>query len=135
MEAIEFLNNDNSIHKTAEKLGVDRKTIKWWKEHKNDYNKITNPSIKKTLHKGKNIKILSLEEEENICLWIDEQNDSGIPINYSDVLNYVLSIENNSLKGRSYLTNIKLISRLLHRKGYTKRCLGHRGQEISNKRL
>ena len=121
MEAIEFLGDGNSIHKTAEKLGVIRKTIKWWKEHENDYNKITNPSIKKTLHKGKNNKILSLEEEENICRWIDEQNVSGIPINYSDVLNYVLSIENNSLKGRSYLTNIKLISRLLHRKGYKKR--------------
>ena len=50
-------------------------------DHENEYNKITNPSIKKTLHKGKNKNILSLEEEEKIYRWIDEQNDSGIPIN------------------------------------------------------
>ena len=50
LEEIELLNNGNSIHRTAEKLGVDPKTIKWWKEHENDYNKITNPSIKKKLY-------------------------------------------------------------------------------------
>lgn len=45
LEAIEFLENGNSIHKTVEKFGEDRKAIKWWKEYKNDYNIITNPSI------------------------------------------------------------------------------------------
>ena len=104
-------------------------------DHENEYNKITNPSIKKTLHKGKNKNILSLEEEEKIYRWIDEQNNSGIPINYFDVLNYVLSVEINFLEGRSYLINIKLIFRLLNRKGYKKRCVRHRGQEISDNTL
>ena len=40
------------------------------------------------------------------------------------MLNYALSLENNSLKGSKYLTNLKVISRLLKRKGYTKRCVG-----------
>ena len=62
-----------------------------------------------------------MEEEETICRWIDEQNDNGIPIYLTDVLNYILSLENNSLKRRSKLTNIKLISRFLKNRGYTKR--------------
>ena len=62
-------------------------------------------------------------------------NDIGVPINLTDVLNYILSLENNSLKGRSKLTNIKLISRLLKRRGYTKRTVGHREKEISLKIL
>ncbi len=44
-------------------------------------------------------------------------------------------MENNSLKGRSKLTNIKLISRLLKRRGFTKKTVGHRGQEISLKAM
>ena len=64
MEAIEFLGDGNSIHKTAEKLGVIRKTIKWWKEHENDYNKITNPSIKKLYIKEKIIKYYNLKKRK-----------------------------------------------------------------------
>ena len=56
LEAIEFLNNGNSIHKAAEKFGIGLKPIKWWKEHENDYNKITNPSIKKLYIKEKILK-------------------------------------------------------------------------------
>ena len=62
-----------------------------------------------------------MDEEENIYRWIEEQNDNGIPIYLTDVLNYILSLENNSLKRRSKLTIIKLISRFLKNRGYTKR--------------
>ena len=72
LEAIEYFKKGNSIHKTAEKYAVDRKTIKYWIAHEKEYLQITNPSNKKTLHKGRCEQILSKEEEENICLWVDE---------------------------------------------------------------
>ena len=40
-------------------------------------------------------------------------------------------MENNSLKKRKELTNIKLISRLLKGRVYSKRAVGHRGEDIS----
>lgn len=53
LEAINYLKKGNSIHNTAaEKYMVDRKTIKYWRDHENEFQKITNPSIKKTLHPG-----------------------------------------------------------------------------------
>ena len=131
LDAIEFFKKGNSIHKTTEKYTVDRKTIKYWIAHEKEYLQITNPSIKEILHPGRKPQLLTKEEEENICRWIDEQNDNGVPINLTDALNCILSLENNSLKGRSKLTNIKLISRFLKIRGYTKRTVGHRGQEIS----
>ena len=51
-------------------------------------------------------KILTAEEEENICRWIDDQNDSGIPLSLNDILDYSLSIEDSPLKERNKLANI-----------------------------
>ena len=41
LEAINYLKKGNSIHNTAEKYMVDRKTIKYWRDHENDFLKIT----------------------------------------------------------------------------------------------
>jgi hypothetical protein len=78
-----------------------RKTIKYWRDHEKEYKKVIN------------------------------QNDSGIPLSLNDILDYSLSIEDSPLKERNKVANIKLISRLIKKKGYTKRIVGHRGQEIS----
>ena len=101
LEAIEYLKKGNCIHKTAEKYTVERKTIKYQIEHEKNY--LNNIT-------GRRGKYMSLDRRTKF---------------------YVLSLENSSLKGRKELTNIKLISRLLKRRGYSKSTVGHRGQEIS----
>ena len=40
LDAIEYLKKGNSIHKTAEKFMVDRKTIKYWRDHEKEYKKV-----------------------------------------------------------------------------------------------
>jgi hypothetical protein len=76
-------------------------------------------------------KLSTSEDEENIFMWIDEQNDNGISLSLYDILEYSLSIDDSTLKDRNKMSNIKLISRLIKKNRYTKRTVGHRGQEIS----
>ena len=58
--------------------------------HEKTYEKINNPSYKKTLHQGIYSKIFTSEKEENIRRWFDDQNDSGISLSLNDIIDYSL---------------------------------------------
>ena len=53
LQAIEYAEK-NGNHKAAIAYDVNRSTIIYWRNHKNEYNNVDNPEKKIILHKGKN---------------------------------------------------------------------------------
>ena len=60
--------NQNSIHMAADKYGVERKSIKNWKKQLPELLKMSDKSIKSTLHHGR--KEETDEVENEIVDWI-----------------------------------------------------------------
>ena len=78
LQAIEYAEK-NGNHKAAIAYNVNRSTIIYWRNHKNEYNNVDNPEKRITLHNGKS----PLFPMEKVLYFLISK------INYTNFLNLI----------------------------------------------
>ena len=87
--------SQNSIHMAADKYGVERKSIRNWKKQSPEFIKMSDKSIKSTLHHGR--KAETDEVENEIVGWILINRSLGISVSSWELIIKACSL-NNTLK-------------------------------------
>lgn len=125
-----------SIHSISNKLGIDRKIIKYWIKNEINLNNIPNKDRRYCACKSSGIiKDFSDGEEEKIFIWIREKRDNKYPVSAKSILAFASSLK-NSFSYKKIDAQMRWVYRFIRRYGLSIRRISHIGQMIpENKNL
>ena len=86
----------------SRELQVSERSIRYWRNNKSNYEKISNKKTKITLHKGKLAK--NDIKWDKISEYIDENFKKGIPVTTEDIFIHILNIY-----PKHHFTNIRIL--------------------------
>ena len=93
LQAIEMLNNGISLHAIENKWGIDRHTLRNWRDQQQNLNLVNNKDNKfRKNRKGGVIKNFSDSQEEEICNFISNVRKNSIPVSTKSVICYASKI-------------------------------------------
>jgi len=130
LKVLKLLDLNVSMHKIEDRLGINRKTIREWRDKKNLFLDINAKSVRYRCNRVKGLNTIFSEEEElKIKLWIIECRKQLCPISTKSLVAYASKMkEDFNIKH----INVKLrwAYRFLKRYGFSIRRITHLGQFI-----
>lgn len=130
LKVLKLLDLNVSMHKIEDRLGINRKSIREWRDKKNLFLDINAKSVRYRCNRVKGLNTIFSEEEElKIKLWIIECRKQLCPISTKSLVAYASKMkEDFNIKH----INVKLrwAYRFLKRYGFSIRRITHLGQFI-----
>ena len=85
-----MLNNGISLHAIENKQGIDRHTLRNWRDQKNNLNLLNNKDNK--FRKNKKGGVIKNSQEEEICNFINNARKNSLPVSTKSVICYASKI-------------------------------------------
>ena len=134
LKVLKLLELNVSIHSISDKLGIDRKIIREWREKKNSLLKVENKENSFRCNRTIGLHTFFTESEEiEIIKWIAEMRSKGYAVSTKSLICFAGKI-NPKFKEKKLHQQLNWAYRFLKRKGFSIRRVSHIGQKVPKER-
>ena len=128
LKVLNLINLGYSLHSISNKLNIDRKTLRDWKDKESSLVNVNYKNIKYRCNKTTgNTKVFTDEEEDQFYQWIIIKRGNKFPIRTKSLTCYA-EIINKDFSNKAINTQLQRAYRFLHRYDFSIRNIRHIGQ-------
>ena len=118
IKVLKLIHLNYSLHLLSNKLNIDRKTLREWKEKETSLQLVKNKAIKYRCNKTKGfIKVFNDEEEDQIYNWIITKRENKLPFSTKSLCCYAGNLK-KEFADKMINTQLQWAYRFLHRYGF-----------------